>query len=66
MINELQDIRLQDRNFAMTQFLHNLYLFVTTGIYGHRNFEVKSKGGPKNENNPDFSYSRYLLFSWQC
>jgi hypothetical protein len=38
MINGLQDIRLQDRNFAMTQFLHNLYFFVTTGIFGHRSF----------------------------
>jgi hypothetical protein len=35
----------------MTQFLHNLYFFVTTGIYGRRRFVMKLKGGPKNETN---------------
>ena len=42
---------------AMTQFLHNLYLFVTTGIYGRHRFVIKLIGGPKNETNPDFRHS---------
>jgi hypothetical protein len=59
--------RPQDKDFviAMTQFLHNLYFFVTTGIYGRRNFEVKSKGGPKNETNLDFRHSRHLPSCWK-
>jgi hypothetical protein len=38
-----------ESHFAMTQFLHNLYLIVTMDIIGCHRFAIKLKGGPKNE-----------------
>jgi len=46
----------------MTQFLHNLYFFVTTGISGRHRFVIKLKGGPQNETNLNFLHPRHLPY----